>query len=122
VTVEINCTIEGVRTFQEAMRNFDQALQMHVHRQLASWAADVKADAMRRAPVKTGRLRSSIYAKIRGWVVNIGAEATYALFVELGTRHMSARPYLWPAIQQYLPQLERIVSDAIEEAKREAFH
>jgi HK97 gp10 family phage protein len=120
VAVEINCTVKGIRAFQEAMLNFDRALQRHAHRQLASWAADVKAEAMRRVPVRTGHLRSSIYSQISGWVVHIGAEATYALFIELGTRYMGARPYLWPAIQQYLPQLEGIVSDAIEEAKREA--
>jgi HK97 gp10 family phage protein len=120
MAVEINCTIKGVRTFQEAMRNFDHALQRHVHRQLASWAADVKAEAMRRVPVRTGHLRSSIYSQISGWVVNIGAEATYALFVELGTRHMRAQPYLYPAIQEYLPQLEDIIHAAIEAAKAEA--
>jgi len=123
MAVEINCAVKGIRAFQEAMLNFDRALQRRVHRQLASWAADVKAEAMRRVPVRTGHLRSSIYSQISGWVVNIGAEATYALFIELGTQYMRARPYLWPAIQQYLPQLEGIVSDAIEEAKREAgFH
>jgi len=120
VAVEINCTVKGIRAFQEDMLNFDRALQRRVHRQLASWAADVKAEAMRRVPVRTGHLRSSIYSQISGWVVNLGAEATYALFIELGTRYMRARPYLWPAIQQYLPQLEGTVSDAIEEAKREA--
>ena len=101
------------------MQSFDQALQRNVHSQLASWAADVKAEAMRKAPVRTGYLRSSIYAKVQDWVVQLGAEATYALFVELGTRYMMAQPYLWPAIQEYLPQLEQIVKDAIEAAKQE---
>jgi HK97 gp10 family phage protein len=120
MAVEINCTVKGIRTFQEAMLNFDRALQRHVHRQLASWAADVKAEAMRRVPVRTGYLRSSIYSHVSSWVVNIGAEATYALFVELGTRHMRAQPYLYPAIQEYLPQLEDIIHAAIEAAKAEA--
>jgi HK97 gp10 family phage protein len=102
------------------MRTFQNAIQTYVHRQLVSWAADVKAEAMRRAPVKTGRLRTSIYAVVRDWVVNIGAEATYALFVEVGTRYIRARPYLWPSIQQYLPQLEQIVKEAIDTAKAEA--
>jgi HK97 gp10 family phage protein len=120
MAVEINCTVKGIRAFQEAMLNFDRALQRHVHRQLASWAADVKAEAMRRVPVRTGHLRSTIYSQINGWVVNIGAEATYALFIELGTRYMRAQPYLVPAIREYLPQLEDIIRAAIEAAKAEA--
>jgi len=120
MSVEITCDVKGVEKFQEAMKQFDFAVQKHVHRLLASWAADVKALAKQLVPVRTGHLRSSIYSKISEWVAQIGAEATYALFVELGTRRMQARPYLYPAIREYLPQLEQIIREAIETAKAEA--
>ena len=71
-------------------------------------------------PVRTGHLRSSIYAKISEWVAEIGAEATYALFVEFGTHRMRAQPYLYPAIQRHLPRLEQIILDALDAAKGEA--
>jgi len=120
VSIEITCDVKGVEEFQKALRNFDSAMQRQVHRQLVSWAADVKALARELVPVRTGHLRSSIYAKINEWVAQIGAEATYALFVELGTRRMQARPYLYPAIQQHLPRLEQIILDALDAAKAEA--
>jgi len=120
MSIEITCAVEGVREFQEAMRNFESAMQEYVHRQLASWVADVKALARQLVPVRTGHLRSTIYTKIRDWVAEIGAEAAYALFVELGTRYMRARPYLYPAIQQHLPRLETIILEAIDQAKAEA--
>jgi HK97 gp10 family phage protein len=120
VGVEVSIDIEGVEQFQVAMAKLDSGMQRHVHRQLASWAADVKALARRIVPVRTGYLRSTIYAKIQEWIAEIGAEATYAMFVEFGTRYMRARPYLYPAIREYLPQLETIISEAIEYAKREA--
>ena len=75
---------------------------------------------MRTVPVRTGYLQSTIYAKVHEWIINIGADATYALFVELGTKYMQAHPYLYPAIQKYLPQLESDVIAAIEQAKVEA--
>ena len=102
------------------MQTFDTGMQRYVYRQLASWAADIKALAKQLAPVRTGHLRGSIYAKIQDWVAEIGAEATYALFVELGTRYMQARPYLYPAIQEHIPELERIILEALEAAKAEA--
>ncbi|MCW4024775.1 MAG: HK97 gp10 family phage protein [Candidatus Bathyarchaeota archaeon] len=106
--------------FKAAMQRFDSGMQREVHSFLASWAADVKAQAVKNAPMVTGYLRSTIYAKIREWVAEIGADATYALFVELGTKYMQAQPYLYPAIQQYLPELEAVVVSAIEQAKAEA--
>jgi hypothetical protein len=75
---------------------------------------------MRLVPVRTGYLRSTIYAKIQEWVAEIGADATYALFVELGTKYMQSHAFLYPAIQAYLPQLETVVTAAIEQAKAEA--
>jgi HK97 gp10 family phage protein len=120
MAVEITCDVEGVEEFKAAMQQFDSGMQLHVHRLLASWAADVKALAKQLAPVRTGHLRSSIYAKISEWVAEIGAEATYALFVELGTRYMQAQPYFYPAIQEHLPQLEAIICEAIDQAKTEA--
>jgi HK97 gp10 family phage protein len=109
-----------VEEFKAAMQLFDSGIQREVHSFLASWAADVKAEAMRQVPVRTGYLRSTIYAKIQEWVAEIGADATYALFVELGTKYMQAHPYLYPAIKKYLPQLETVVTAAIEQAKAEA--
>jgi HK97 gp10 family phage protein len=109
-----------VKEFKVAMQKFDSGMQREVHSFLASWAADVKAQAVKNAPMVTGYLRSTIYAKIREWVTEIGADATYALFVELGTKYMQAQPYLYPAIQQYLPELETVIVSAIEQAKAEA--
>ena len=120
MAVEVVCDVEGVEEFQAAMQKFDSAMQNQVHRYLVSWAADVKALAMQNVPVVTGHLRSTIYAKIKEWVAEVGAEATYALFVELGTKHMRARPYLYPAIQEHLPSLEMNIIGALEQAKAEA--
>jgi HK97 gp10 family phage protein len=120
MSIEISCDVEGLEEFQVAMRSFDSAMQREVYRYLHSWASDIKALAKQLVPVRTGYLRSTIYAKIQEWVAEIGAEAAYALFVELGTRHMQAQPYLYPAIQECLPQLEDIICAAIDAAKTEA--
>jgi HK97 gp10 family phage protein len=120
VAVEVNVAVEGVEEFKAAMERFDSGLQSHVQRQLESWAEAVKALAKQLVPVRTGHLGDSIYAKISEWVTEIGSEAAYALFVELGTRRMRAQPYLFPAIQEHLPKLEQIVCEAIDAAKVEA--
>lgn len=110
----------GADEFQAAMSKFDSALQQEVQRFLAEWADAVKAEAEKLVPVRTGYLRSTIFAKVKEWVVEVGAEATYATAVEFGTRYMKAQPYLSPALEQYLPALEKVILDAIEAAKMEA--
>jgi hypothetical protein len=120
LSFEVTCDIVGIEEFQAALATFEPALQDQVYRFLHGWASDVKAEAMHRVPVRSGYLRSRIYAIVRDWVAMIGAEATYALFVELGTTHMRAQPYIYPAIQEYLPQLEDVICWAIDKAKAEA--
>ena len=119
MAIKVTCNMQGIRELQAAIRTFDSTMQRYVHAKLVSWAEDVKTEATRRAPVKTGYLRSSIYSLVKDWVVNIGAEATYALFVELGTRYLRARPYLYPSVQLYLPQLQGLIEEAIDAAKAE---
>jgi HK97 gp10 family phage protein len=120
MAIEINIDVTGAEEFKAAMERFDSGMQRQVHERLANWVADVKASARQRVPVKTGQLRDSIYSKISEWVAEVGAEAAYAMFVELGTRHIRARPFLYPAVQEELPRLEAIICEAIEAAKREA--
>lgn len=49
-----------------------------------------------------GRLRASITHNLgidsRGLYARVGSDVEYAPFVELGTRHMDARPFLRPAL------------------------
>ena len=118
--MEVSCDVQGIEEFQAAMLQFDSGMQNQVYRFLTSWAADVKALARKLVPVKTGYLQGTIYATVSDWVANVGADATYAYFIEMGTGRMRAQPYLYPAIQEYLPELERMILEAIDAAKAEA--
>lgn len=63
-------------------------------------ALDVQAGAQDRAPVDTGYLRGSIRAvrvSEAHWRVTVGAD--YGIYLEMGTRHMAARPYFGPAVR-----------------------
>lgn len=82
-------------------------------------AEAAKAEAKAIVPVDTGRLRESIDAIVeqRGSgdrrTLMLFAAAPYALFVELGTVHMPARPYLRPAIDAEAPKLTARIRAAI---------
>lgn len=98
-------------------------------------AFDIQARAASTAPVDTGLLRSSIYVETsdsssygRGVtgdkgdmlpevsppqddqtaIVAVGAN--YGLYVEMGTRHSPAQPYLVPAVMAIKESFERAMS------------
>jgi HK97 gp10 family phage protein len=120
MAVEVTFDIQGVDEFVEAMRRLDKAMQEQVRNWLYDWAQRVASEAKRKVPVRTGYLQSTIYAMAKNWVVEVGAEAAYAYCVEFGTRYMRAQPYLYPAVQEFLPELETNIIGAIEQAKAEA--
>lgn len=74
-----------------------------VAKDLKRRSTQVTRAAKRACPVDTGRLRSSITDEVGadagGLVARIGTNVNYAIFVELGTSRMSARPYLRPALK-----------------------
>lgn len=60
----------------------------------------IEGQAKQNAPVLTGFLRNSIKAeKFTEGIYRVNVWAKYGAFVELGTRKMSARPYLVPATE-----------------------
>lgn len=80
---------------------------------LAATAFRVEARAKQTAPVDTGHLRGSIGAEGGGLRWRVLAAAEYAVFVELGTRRMSAQPYLVPALRQETPFLIRALGGLV---------
>jgi HK97 gp10 family phage protein len=120
MSVEVNLDVAGAEEFKQAIAGFDVEMQRQLHERLAEWAESVKAEAARIVPVRTGYLRSTIYARTLEWQAEIGAEAAYAVNVEFGTRYAQAKPFLHPAVQARLPELESVFLEALDMAKTEA--
>ena len=72
---------------------YDAALQ-----QIGVLGDEVASVAAGLAPKRTGKLADSIGSVRTADGASITAHASYALFVELGTRKMRAQPYLRPAL------------------------
>lgn len=120
MSVEITLDLAGAAEFKQAIAQFDAEMQRQVHEQLAKWAETVKTEVTHLVPVRTGYLRSTIFARIQEWNTEVGAEAAYAANVEFGTRYAMAQPFLNPAVQAHLPELERVLVEALNLAKVEA--
>lgn len=87
--------------------------------------AGVAAHAQNLVPVDTGNLKNSIHPVLAGEFVgeiragehegdSVGTGVHYAPYVEFGTEHGPAQPYLGPAVEAVRPAFERNVARAIE--------
>ena len=120
MSVNVQIDLQGGEEFAQAMNRLDVQMQAQVQAKLAGWAETVKAEAQQIVPVRTGNLRNSIFARTQQWQTEVGAEAAYAAAIELGTFRARARPFLQPALEQHLPELEQVLLEAVDAAKGEA--
>jgi len=111
--------VEGAQELAGQMRKLDRAMYERVQRRLYEIGVKMRNLARQLAPVRTGRLRESIFSRVQGWELKFGAKAPYAEFQEFGTSRIQPRLFLTQAVNQYDPQLELLLATAVEEAIRE---
>ena len=78
----------------------------------------IEATAKGKAPVATGTLRRSIHTVLSngGLTATVGPSVEYAPYVEFGTRHRGARPFMRPAAELHIPRIVDDVKRALSEA------
>ena len=120
MSVNVEIDLQGAEELAQALSRLDSQMKAQVQMKLSEWAENVKSEAARLVPVRTGNLRSTIFARIQQWQAEVGADASYAASVEFGTLRSHAKPFLQPALQTHLPELERVLLEALDSAKSEA--
>lgn len=77
------------------------------------FAEAIVEEAKRNAPRDTNFMANSISFRVikTGVIVFVGA--FYWIFVEFGTVKMSAQPFFFPAIEKFLPQIERALNNLV---------
>lgn len=78
-------------------------------------AFELEARAKLEVPVDTGNLRNSIRTTFEngGFTGVVATNVEYAIYVEYGTRFMTARPYFTPAVEQVKASFERAIKDEL---------
>jgi HK97 gp10 family phage protein len=120
LVIEIELDVKGFSELQEKLQQLDDNMRQGVHEALQFEAEAMKNVARARCPVRTGRLRDSIYARVEDWILRLGAAAPYAIYQELGTRYIRPRKFLENAVLLRLQSLINRINDALGEAVKEA--
>jgi HK97 gp10 family phage protein len=81
---------------------------------VAKAAMDTEALAKVTAPIDTGNLRNSIASdKVRDLTWRVTANAEYSIYVEMGTRKMSAQPFLDPSLRASFASLTKALGKIV---------
>lgn len=118
MTDGISIKVEGIKELQAAFKALDLDIQTILSQAVSQGAAVVERDAKQRVRVKTGRLRNSIREmehKTTSTRVEsqIGTDVEYGPANEFGSRHMSAQPFLRPALDENQDEIQAAIELAI---------
>ena len=103
-----------VRVLEGYTRGLDRLLRNVV----SVTAFNVEGKAKDKVPVDTGATKNSIAPNFpiedRGLTARIGPSTDYAIFLELGTHKMAARPFMVPALEAVRIPFGQAVEKALE--------
>ena len=114
IPVEFELRIE--EGLEELSDNAINQMQEEARAIIEQAGRDMENTAKGLVPVRTGRLRESIFHEvldIEGLAV--GSTVEYAAYVEYGTSRMQAQPFIEPAIVEHQPMLEEALDQMILE-------
>jgi HK97 gp10 family phage protein len=120
VSVEVQMEWEGMDQMASKLQHLDASLKSQVQQSLEDLAFSIENTAKQLAPTKTGYLRSTISTQTGDWAVKVCAAVPYAAFLEFGTRRIRAFRFLSRALEEHLPQFEKMLDDAVDAAVAEA--
>lgn len=120
MSVELEIHVEGFDDLHHKLETLSTAMKNHVHETLVEQGVIMENTVKSFAPYRTGYLESTIFARVEGWILKVGATAPYARFLEFGTRYIFPRRFFSRALEYCMPSLVNRLNQAIGEAIREA--
>lgn len=108
--------ITGLDQALSRLHQLPGKLLEHSSIEMEKTAHEVLKTAQAIVPVRTGALRNSLQQNTWAVGAEILARRPYAIYLEYGTRRMSARPFLLPAAREadYLARMIRAMQEAIQ--------
>ena len=97
--MNIAVKVIGASQLQKLLQSKSKKIDTSLEKDILKCCLKVEADAKKKSPIDTGRLRASLTHEVRNMIGKVGTNVEYAPFVEFGTSRMGAKPYLYPALR-----------------------
>ena len=95
------------RAFLSSLDEYQENVLERLQKDIEKAALTLEKNAKQNCPVDTGKLRASITTEVGNLEAEVGTNVEYALYVEFGTSKQSAQPFMRPALDKAITQLNR---------------
>ena len=95
------------RAFLDSLDKYQENVLERLQKDIEKAALTLEKDAKQNCPVDTGRLRASITTEIGKLEAEVGTNVEYAQSVEFGTSKQKAQPFMRPALDKAITQLNK---------------
>ena len=95
------------RAFLASLDKYQEDVLEGLQKDIEKAALTLEKNAKQNCPVDTGKLRASISTEVGNLEAEVGTNVEYALYVEFGTSKQSAQPFMRPALDKAITQLNR---------------
>ena len=95
------------RAFLSSLDGYHEEVLEGLQKDIEKAALTLEKNAKQNCPVDTGKLRASITTEVGNLEAEVGTNVEYALCVEFGTSKQSAQPFMRPALDKAITQLNR---------------
>lgn len=115
----INVSIKNLPEIKAAFNKAPQLMIRNLNTAIRSSIFTIGRQSRINTPVDTGILRASTYERFATLRGEVGTNTEYDLFVHEGTRFMGARPYLMNAAQSADSDIQRFMTEAVQNTLNE---
>jgi hypothetical protein len=109
-----NYRIEGLKELNTFITNFNPAMSKTFQTVAGKYAQSIVSEQMKRVPVKTGYLKSTIGSSASTNRVEFYVTADYAADVNYGTYRMPGRPFFTGPIEEQTPMMIQDLHKEVE--------
>ena len=95
------------RAFLASLDKYQEDVLEGLQKYIEKAALTLEKNAKQNCPVDTGKLRASITTEVGNLEAEVGTNVEYALYVEFGTSKQSAQPFMRPALDKAITQLNK---------------
>ena len=95
------------RAFLDSLDKYQENVLERLQKDIEKAALTLERNAKQKCPVDTGKLRASITTEVGNLEAEVGTNVEYAPYVEFGTSEQSAQPFMRPALDKAITQLNK---------------
>ena len=101
------------KAFLASLDKYQEDVLEGLQKNIEDAALLLERNAKQNCPVDTGKLRASITTEVGKFEAEVGTNVEYAQCVEFGTSKQSAKPFMRPALDKAITQLNKDIAKTL---------